>query len=268
MFEIDICSDLKLTGDEMIFIAGPCAVESEEQIVQTAKFLSSIGVRILRGGAYKPRTSPDNFQGLGEAGLRMLASAADQTGMAVVTEVMDTNDIGIVSKYSDILQVGSRNSQNFPLLRKLGRQKKPVLLKRGFGNTVDEFVNSSRYISREGNRNIIMVERGIRTFETSTRFTLDVSAVPVIKEKVDYPVLIDPSHAAGKRRFVQPLALAGIGSGADGLMVEVHPEPENALSDSEQQLDFQQFGQLYRMSQSMFSFMRGQSSLEVQKRME
>jgi 3-deoxy-7-phosphoheptulonate synthase len=268
MFEIDICSDLKLTGDEMIFIAGPCAVESEEQIIRTAKFLSSIGVRILRGGAYKPRTSPDNFQGLGEAGLRMLASAADQTGMAVVTEVMDTDDIGIVSKYSDILQVGSRNSQNFPLLRKLGRQKKPVLLKRGFGNTVDEFVNSSRYISREGNRNIIMVERGIRTFETSTRFTLDVSAVPVIKEKVDYPVLIDPSHPAGKRRLVQPLALAGIGSGADGLMVEVHPEPENALSDSEQQLDFQQFGQLYRMSQSMFSFMRGQSSLEIQKRME
>lgn len=268
MFEIDLCNGLKLSGDEMIFIAGPCAVETEEQIVQTARFLSAMGVKILRGGAYKPRTSPDNFQGLGEAGLKMLASAAEQTGMAVVTEVMDTDDIGIVSKYSDILQVGSRNSQNFPLLRKLGKQDKPVLLKRGFGNTVDEFVNSSRYISREGNRNIIMVERGIRTFETSTRFTLDVSAVPVIKEMVDYPVLIDPSHPAGKRRFVQPLALAGIGSGADGLMVEVHPSPENALSDREQQLDFQQFEQLYRASKSMFSFMRAQTSLEVQKRME
>ena len=268
MFDIDICSDLKLSGDEMIFIAGPCAVETEDQMVKTAKFLSSIGVRILRGGAYKPRTSPDNFQGLGEEGLKILASAAEQTGMVVVTEVMDTDQIGIVSKYSDILQVGSRNSQNFSLLKKLGRQKKPVLLKRGFGNTVDEFINSSRYISREGNRNIIMVERGIRTFETSTRFTLDVSAVPVIKEVLDYPVLIDPSHPAGKRRFVQPLALAGIGSGADGLMVEVHPAPENALSDRDQQLDFHQFRQLYRTSQSMFSFMRGQSSVEVEKRIE
>ncbi len=268
MFEMDICSDLKLSGDRMIFIAGPCAVESKEQIIETAKFLSSMGVRILRGGAYKPRTSPDNFQGLGESGLKMLAYAAELTGMAVVTEVMDTDQIGIVSKYSDILQVGSRNSQNFPLLRKLGRQKKPVLLKRGFGNTVDEFINSSRYISREGNRNIIMVERGIRTFENSTRFTLDVSAVPVIKEVVDYPVLIDPSHPAGKRRLVQPLALAGIGSGADGLMVEVHPSPDDALSDRDQQLDFQQFGQLYRTSQSMFSFMRSQESFEVEKGIE
>ncbi|WP_393971733.1 3-deoxy-7-phosphoheptulonate synthase [Oxyplasma meridianum] len=266
MFEIAIRDDLKISQDEMIFIAGPCAVESEEQLVETAKFLSRLGVKILRGGAYKPRTSPDNFQGLGEAGLKILASAADQTGMAIVTEVMDTENIGIVSRYSDILQVGSRNSQNFPLLKKLGRQKKPVLLKRGFGNTVDEFINSSRYISRGGNRNIIMVERGIRTFETSTRFTLDVSAVPVIKEMVDYPVLIDPSHPAGKRQLVQPLALAGIGSGSDGLMVEVHPSPESALSDREQQLDFQQFEKLYRTSQSMFSFMRGQTFLEMEKR--
>ncbi len=268
MFEIYINDDLKLSMDDLIFIAGPCAVETEDQVDRTARFLSGLGVRILRGGAYKPRTSPDNFQGLGEEGLKMLASAAEETGMAVVTEVMDTDDIGTVSRYSDILQVGSRNSQNFPLLKKLGRQKKPVLLKRGFGNTVDEFINSSRYISREGNRQIIMVERGIRTFETSTRFTLDVSAVPIIKEMVDYPVLIDPSHPAGKNRYVQPLALAGLGAGADGLMVEVHPTPKNALSDSEQQLDFHQFENLYNASVSMFSFMKGLPSMELIKKLE
>ena len=268
MFEIQIRDDLKLTAEDLIFIAGPCAVENQDQINSTARFLRSLGVRILRGGAYKPRTSPDNFQGLGEEGLKMISSAAEETGMAVVTEVMDTADIGIVSRYSDILQVGSRNSQNFSLLKKLGRQKKPVLLKRGFGNTVDEFINSARYISHEGNHQIIMVERGIRTFETSTRFTLDVSAVPVIKERVDYPVLIDPSHPAGKSRFVQPLALAGLGSGADGLMVEVHPSPVNALSDSEQQLDFRQFENLHSASLSMFSFMKGLPAMEVARRVK
>ena len=266
MIEFYIRDDLKLTAEDIIFIAGPCAVESEDQINATASFLSSLGVRILRGGAYKPRTSPDTFQGLGEDGLKMISSAAEETGMAVVTEVMDTADIGTVSKYSDILQIGSRNSQNFSLLKKLGRQKKPVLLKRGFGNTVEEFINSSRYISREGNNQIIMVERGIRTFETSTRFTLDVSAVPVIKERVDYPVLIDPSHPAGKSRYTKPLALAGLGAGADGLMVEVHPSPKTALSDSEQQLDFQQFEDLYSASTSMFSFLNGLPTLEAVKK--
>ncbi len=235
---------MKSTPDSFTYIAGPCAVESEEQIVSAAAFLSSLGVPVLRGGAFKPRTSPDSFQGLGEAGLKLLARARDETGMLVVTEAMDIDHLALVAEYADIIQIGSRNSQNFELLRRVGRMDKPVLLKRGFGNTLDEFVNSAKYISNEGNQMIILVERGIRTFEQSTRFTLDISAVPVLKERVNFPVIVDPSHPAGKARYVKPLALAAAAVGAMGLMIEVHPDPASAKSDSEQQLNFRQFSEL------------------------
>ncbi len=236
-------------------IAGPCAVESEEQIVSAARFLRSRGVMILRGGAYKPRTSPDTFQGLGEEGLRMLAKAREVTGMLVVTEVMDPEHIPIVSRYADILQIGSRNCQNFPLLRAAGSTGMPVLIKRGFGNTVSEFLHAASYVSKQKNDRIILVERGIRTFETSMRFTLDVAAVPVIREQVPYPILVDPSHPAGKSKYVRPLAMAGVGAGADGLMIEVHPSPGDALSDAEQQLDFQEFETLQNDVGRMLSAM-------------
>ncbi|MHB8360920.1 MAG: 3-deoxy-7-phosphoheptulonate synthase [Thermoplasmataceae archaeon] len=230
---------------ELIFIAGPCAVESEEQVLETARFLKNLGVNFMRGGAYKPRTSPKSFQGLKEEGLKILAKAREETGMKIVTEVMDVDNIATVSKYADILQIGSRNCQNFSLLRKVGKLSKPVLIKRGFGNTIDEFVQASEYVSQGGNREIIMVERGIRTFESSTRFTLDISAVPVLKERVPYPIFVDPSHPAGLAKYVEPLSLASVGAGADGLMIEVHPDPESALSDSKQQLNFRQFESLY-----------------------
>ena len=228
------------------FIAGPCAVESDQQIDTTAKFLSQSGVRILRGGAFKPRTSPESFQGLGEEGLKLIRRAADRNNMLVVTEVMDEENLELVGEYTDIFQIGSRNCQNFSLLRKVGKSEKPVLIKRGFGNTVEEFFQASRYISMGGNEQIIMVERGIRTFEDSTRFTLDVSAIPVLKEKVKYPIVVDPSHPAGKREYVPSLSYAAVGAGADGLMIEVHPEPEKALSDARQQIDFNTFAEIYR----------------------
>ncbi len=230
---------------QLRFIAGPCAVESEEQIDAAASFLSSRGVKILRGGAYKPRTSPESFQGLAEKGLKILRKAADQYNMLVVTEVMDEENLDLVGEYTDIFQIGSRNCQNFSLLRAVGKLDKPVLIKRGFGNTVEEFYQASRYISKEGNDQIIMVERGIRTFEDSTRFTLDISAVPVLKEKVKYPVLVDPSHPAGKREYVPSLTYAAVGAGADGIMIEVHPEPERAMSDARQQVDFRTFEKIY-----------------------
>ncbi len=248
-----LTDDLSIENGKFLMIAGPCAVEDREQIIETAKFLKKLGVRILRGGAYKPRTSPESFQGLGIEGLKLLSEARDATGMAIVTEVMDTSLIDEVSKYSDILQIGSRNSQNFALLKKIGYMKKPILLKRGFGNTVEEFINSARYISLSGNNRILLVERGIRTFESSTRFTLDVGAVPVLQSRVDFPVIIDPSHPAGTAKLVEPLALAGIGAGADGMMVEVHPQPEKALSDAAQQLNFSQFESLYRKAGLLLS---------------
>ncbi len=236
--------DQIFTDGSFFMIAGPCAVESEEQVVSAARHLRRKGVPILRGGAYKPRTSPEAFQGLGIEGLKLLAKAKEETGMLIVTEVMDLEHINIVSSYSDILQIGSRNCQNFPLLRAAGATGKPVLIKRGFGNTVEEFMHASSYVSKQKNDRIMLVERGIRTFETSMRFTLDVSSVPVLKERVRFPVIVDPSHPAGKARYVKPLALAGVAAGADGLMVEVHPSPQDALSDAEQQLTFQQFDDL------------------------
>lgn len=244
MAGFEITDNLYFEDGKFLMIAGPCAVEGREQVVETAKHMKRTGVHVLRGGAFKPRTSPDSFQGLGEEGLKLLAEAREETGLPVVTEVMDVEHVNLVSKYADILQVGSRNSQNFSLLRKLGKADKPVLLKRGFGNTIEEFINSARYVSLAGNNRILLVERGIRTFEPSTRFTLDIGSVPVLQEKTDFPVIVDPSHPAGVARYVGPLALSSIAAGADGLMIEVHPEPEKALSDANQQLNFQQFTDL------------------------
>ena len=245
MVDIKINDDLRLTDDKFLMIAGPCSVESEEQIISVAKDLRRIGVNVLRGGAFKPRTCPDSFQGLGEKGLKLLAKAREATGMAIITEVMDIEDLPLVEEYADILQIGSRNSQNFSLLKRISKQDKPVLLKRGFGNTVDELVASSKYLAMNGNKKIMFSERGIRTFEQSTRFTLDISAIPVLHEKTEYPVIIDPSHPAGVNRYVEPLALGGTAAGADGLMIEVHPDPSKALSDSAQQLTVPQFRNLY-----------------------
>ncbi|WMT52933.1 3-deoxy-7-phosphoheptulonate synthase [Ferroplasma acidiphilum] len=245
MVDIKINDEIRLTDDKFLMIAGPCSVESEEQIIGVARQLRKIGVNVLRGGAFKPRTCPDSFQGLGEEGLKLLAKARDATGMAIITEVMDMDELPLVAEYADILQIGSRNSQNFSLLKKISRYDKPVLLKRGFGNTVDELISSSKYLSMNGNKKIMFSERGIRTFEQSTRFTLDISAIPVLHEKTEYPVIIDPSHPAGVNRYVEPLALGGTAAGADGLMIEVHPDPSNALSDSAQQLTVPQFQNLY-----------------------
>ncbi|MCL4348396.1 MAG: 3-deoxy-7-phosphoheptulonate synthase [Thermoplasmataceae archaeon] len=246
MMAPDLTIEDLFSKEKFIFIAGPCAVESEEQVIETARFLKTLGINFMRGGAYKPRTSPKSFQGLKEEGLKILAMAKEETGINIVTEVMDSDNLTTVTKYADILQIGSRNCQNFSLLRRVGELNRPVLIKRGFGNTIDEFVQASEYISGAGNSQIIMVERGIRTFENATRFTLDISAVPVLKERVPYPVYVDPSHPAGLARYVEPLSLAAVGAGADGLMIEVHPEPQEALSDSKQQLNFKQFELLYK----------------------
>ncbi len=231
-------------GDGFTVIAGPCAIESEEQITKVAEFLAEVGVKVLRGGAFKPRTSPYSFQGHGEKALRWLRKAADEYGLVTVTEVMDTKQVPLVAKYSDIVQVGARNAQNFELLKAVGRVDNPVLLKRGMGNTVQELLYSAEYVMSEGNENVILCERGIRTFENSTRFTLDISAVPVVKELSHLPIIVDPSHPAGRRSLVTPLAKAAYAVGADGVMVEVHPRPEEAVSDSSQQLTFEDFRDL------------------------
>lgn len=231
--------------ENVIMIAGPCAIESETQIMETAAFVKEVGAHVLRGGAFKPRTSHKTFQGLGEDALKFLSKARDKTGLPVVSEVMDIEHLSLVSEYVDILQIGSRNSQNFSLLREVGKMDKPVILKRGFGITIGELLSASEYITSAGNQRVLLAERGIRTFEYSTRFTLDVSAVPVLHEKTGLPVIVDPSHPAGEARYVEPLALSGIAAGADGLMVEVHPDRNRALSDSSQQLSFEEYRHLF-----------------------
>ncbi len=231
-------------GKDILIVAGPCAVESEEQMLETAKAVKKAGAHALRGGAFKPRTSPYTFQGLGEEGLKILAKAREETGLPVVTEAMDTRHVSLVAQYADAIQIGARNAQNFNLLKEVGKVRKPVFLKRGFGMLIDETLLAAEYIVLEGNDRIAIVERGIRTFEKSTRFTLDIAAVPVIKSKSHLPVIVDPSHPAGRRDLVEPLALAAIAAGADGLLIEVHIEPERALCDAEQQLTPEQFSQL------------------------
>lgn len=241
-------------GPLFTVIAGPCSVESEEQLVSTASKVKEAGATVLRGGAFKPRTSPYSFQGLEEEGLRLLDLARKATGLPIVTEVMDSEDLQLVASYADIVQVGTRNSQNFSLLKKLGKIQKPVLLKRGLMTTLDEFLMSSEYILASGNDQVILCERGIRTFETATRNTLDLSAIPILKERTHLPVIVDPSHAVGQWRYVSPLAKAAMAVGADGIMVEVHCHPEEALCDGAQSLNPEQFHVLMGHLRSMAAF--------------
>ena len=228
-------------GPELVVIAGPCAVESREQIIAVAGAVSEAGASMLRGGAFKPRSSPYSFQGLGQQGLELLAEARDATGLRIVTEVVAPEDVELVNRYADVLQVGARNMQNFRLLSAVGEQSAPVLLKRGMMATVEELLLAAEYIVAAGNHRVILCERGIRTFETATRNTLDICAVPVLKEKTHLPVIVDPSHAAGRRELVPALARAAVAVGADGLIVEVHPDPEAAVSDGRQSMTFDAF---------------------------
>ncbi len=228
-------------GDEFILMAGPCSVESERQIMETAEFVAAQGGKVLRGGAFKPRTSPYDFQGLEVEGLKLLRKAKERTGLDIVTEVMSDRDVELVAEYADVVQVGARNMQNFALLKQLGACGRPVLLKRGMSSTIKELLMSAEYIVAHGNPNVILCERGIRTFETATRNTCDISAVPVLNELTHLPVVLDPSHASGRRSLVPALARAGVAVGADGLIVEVHPCPEKAVSDGAQSLTFSDF---------------------------
>jgi 3-deoxy-7-phosphoheptulonate synthase len=227
---------VKIGGNRVVVAAGPCSVEDEESLLAVAKSVKESGAAFLRGGAFKPRTSPYSFQGYGETALKYLAHARKVTGLPVVTEVMDTKDIPLVAEYADILQVGARNMSNFSLLKELGKQPKPVLLKRGRASTVTEMLMSAEYVLSGGNMNVILCERGIRTFENGTRNTLDLSAIPALKEATHLPVFVDPSHGTGKREYVEAMSRAAIAAGSDGLLVEVHPDPERALSDGEQSL--------------------------------
>jgi 3-deoxy-7-phosphoheptulonate synthase len=235
---------VEIGGDRIVVAAGPCSVETREQTLRAAQAVREAGASILRGGAYKPRTSPYSFQGLGEEGLRILAEARETVGLPVVTEVLSPEDVELVERYADMLQIGARNMQNYPLLKRVGRARTPVLLKRGFSSTIEELLSSAEYILREGNGMVVLCERGIRTFEPSTRFTLDLSAVPILKEVTHLPVMVDPSHGTGRRSLIEPMSRASVAAGADGLMVEVHPEPERALSDGEQSLDPEGFRSL------------------------
>lgn len=236
--------DEVIGGNKLLMIAGPCAVESEEQMFTIAEEIKKTGTHFLRGGAYKPRTSPYAFQGLEEEGLKLLRNAADANGLKVVSEIVSENFIDSAAKYCDVVQIGARNMQNFELLKAVGKAKIPVLLKRGISSTIEEWLDAAEYIMSEGNYNVILCERGIRTFETATRNTLDISAVAVVKEKSSLPIIVDPSHAAGKSSYIRSLSLAAVAAGADGLIVEVHPDPKKAVSDAAQQITPKEYGKL------------------------
>jgi 3-deoxy-7-phosphoheptulonate synthase len=238
--------DLEIGGERVVVMAGPCSVESRDQMMAIAEHVSRAGARILRGGAFKPRSSPYSFQGMGEEGLKLLREAADRHGMLVVTEVMDRSQIDLVAAYADILQTGARNMQNFNLLRDLGRIRKPIFLKRGMSATIEEWLMAAEYVMSEGNHEVMLCERGIRTFETYTRNTLDISAIPVVHKLSHLPVIADPSHGTGIREKVLPMARAAVAAGADGLMIEVHHDPAHALSDGAQSLLPDQFDELMR----------------------
>jgi 3-deoxy-7-phosphoheptulonate synthase len=240
----------KVGGDNFALIAGPCTVESREQTLQTAHVVRDAGATLLRGGAYKPRTSPYAFQGLGQEGLKLLAEAKAETGLPIVTELMDISDLDAVLEVADVIQIGARNMQNYPLLAEIGRSGCPALLKRGLSATLDELLMAAEYILKEGNPNVMLCERGIRTFETAYRFTLDLMAVPVLKQLSHLPVIVDPSHAAGRRDLVTPLSLAAAAVGADGIIVEVHPNPEEAICDGPQQLRADDFAEYARAVES------------------
>jgi 3-deoxy-7-phosphoheptulonate synthase len=237
-------SGINIGGSEVIIIAGPCAVESHEQLIETASAVKKSGGKILRGGAFKPRSSPYNFQGLGEEGLKLLKDISIRTGLPVVTEVMDTRKVEMVAEYADMLQIGSRNMQNYPLLKEVGMLRKPVLLKRGMMATIEEFLLAAEYILNQGNEQVVLCERGIRTFETTTRNTLDLSAVPMLKHLSHLPVIVDPSHGTGHRWMVPAMAKAAVAVGADGLIIEVHYKPEEALCDGFQSLSPDEFARL------------------------
>ncbi len=238
--------DFLVGGDRIAVIAGPCSVESREQLMETAHAVKAAGATMLRGGAFKPRTLPYSFQGIGEKGLRILAEAREETGLPVVTEVMAPAEVSVVEKYADVLQIGARNMQNYPLLKRVGRAGKPVLLKRGLGATIEELLGAAEYVLHGGNPYVILCERGIRTFQTITRFTLDITAVPLLKEVSHLPVVVDPSHGTGHRELVAPMARAAVAAGADGLLIEVHPNPDEAKSDGAQSLRPEGFSSLMR----------------------
>lgn len=238
--------DVEIGGSQVVVMAGPCCVESEEQVLDTARACHRAGARILRGGAFKPSTSPYSFHGLGEDGLKILDAARAETGMPIITEVMDTRDVELVAKYADILQIGTRNMTNFALLKEIGMLRKPVMLKRGMASTIEEWLQAAEYIATRGNYEIILCERGIRTFETLTRNTFDVNAIPAVSELSHLPIVADPSHATGRWKLVIPVAKAAIAAGADGLMIEVHPEPECALKDGLQSLKPETFENLMK----------------------
>jgi 3-deoxy-7-phosphoheptulonate synthase len=252
---VTVCGIKVGEGCRPVVAAGPCAVEGEEQIVKTALAVKAAGADLLRGGAFKPRTGPHTFQGLGEAGLKLLALAKKESGLPIVTEVMSPEHVEVVAEYADLLQVGARNMQNFDLLKELGRLRKPVLLKRGMSATIEEFLSSAEYILAGGNPDVILCERGIRTFEPATRNTLDLSIVPLIKELSQLPIMVDPSHATGKRSLVPPMSKAALVAGAHGILVEVHPEPEKALSDGPQSLTFQGFAVLMEDVRKLNAFL-------------
>ena len=226
----------KIGGEHFALIAGPCTVESRDQTLETARVVKAVGGTMFRGGAYKPRTSPYAFQGLGRAGLRILAEAREETGLPIVTELMDARDLESVAEVADLIQIGARNMQNYPLLSEVGRSNVPVMIKRGLSATLEELLMAAEYVLKEGNEKVILCERGIRTHETAYRFTLDLLAVPVLKELTHLPVIVDPSHAAGRRALVEPMSLAAAAAGADGIIVEIHPEPDEAICDGPQQL--------------------------------
>jgi 3-deoxy-7-phosphoheptulonate synthase len=254
----------KVGGDGFALIAGPCTVESREQTLHTARAVRDAGATLLRGGAYKPRTSPYAFQGLGLEGLALLAEAKAETGLPVVTEVMDMRDLDAVLEVADVVQIGARNMQNYPLLAEIGRCGRPALLKRGLSSTLDELLMSAEYILKEGNPNVMLCERGIRTFETAYRFTLDLMAVPVLKERTHLPVIVDPSHAAGRRELVGPLSLAAAAVGADGIIVEVHPNPDEAICDGPQALRADDFAE-YAAAVARAAALAGKTPSETTK---
>lgn len=240
---INITENLEIPKEKII-MAGPCAIESYDQLLETAKFIKENGANMLRGGAYKPRTSPKSFQGLKEEGLEILKAVKKETNLPVITELMDARDLDKLYEVADVIQIGSRNMQNFTLLSEVGKQDKPVMLKRGISSTITEWIGAAEYIAIGGNNNIIMCERGIRTYNDYTRNTLDIAAVPIIKKETNLPVIVDPSHATGVRYLVKPMSIASLAAGADGIMVEVHPNPSEALSDGPQSLHFKEFKDL------------------------
>src|SRR3954467_2722318 len=250
-----LVGDVPVGGDDLVFCGGPCAGESRQQILESAHAVKAAGGQLLRGGAYKPRTSPYAFQGLGEEGLQYLAEVRDQTGLGIVTEAVDSETFDLVERYADCVQIGARNMQNFSLLRRAGKSRKPILLKRGMSSTLDEFLMAAEYILAEGNYNVILCERGVRTFADHTRNTLDLSVVPAVQSLSHLPIIVDPSHGTGKRDKVLPMSLAAVAVGASGLIVEVHPNPEEALSDGYQSLTPEQFAELTEECTALASLM-------------